>query len=215
MRYLCFHSVDDLALDLLVELNTINRLVLAEVEVLGVLLQLPFVHVEDGLLQGLRPLRTGHRVQTLNVIHLVHMVELLSLLGSRLTPLSGDEEVGGSLLIHVTCQIQWDCRELLSRTALAEKKMEIVRHFHNLAEILLQLVCNCLELTGTMRHLDDANAEAVMIEEIVTRLFHDRARQRTGTRVEVVLDLDSLARGHGALRDLTEGCKGTFRLNCS
>ena len=79
--------------------------------------------------------------------------------------------------------------ELLRRAALLEQNSEIVWHLHDFPEIVAQTLGDLRELLLAMRHLDHANAHALVVNELFLGYFHDGGRQARWPRVEIVLYL--------------------------
>lgn len=88
----------------------------------------------------------------------------------------------------MACQVQRDRGELLRRSSLLKQDVEVARHFHHFSKIVLQLCRNRRELFLTMGHFYDADAEALVVEEILLRPLHHSRRQARRPRVEIMLD---------------------------
>lgn len=91
MRNLSPHSIHNLTHHSLVQLDTINTLVLTEVEVLSLAIELPVFQIHDRILHRLMLSLTFLHF---NLVDLMDFVVLFGLLRSSLTPLTRDQEIG-------------------------------------------------------------------------------------------------------------------------
>lgn len=64
-------------------------------------------------------------------------------------------------------QVQRHGCELLIATTLREENLEMIRHFHNLAEVDLELPSDVLECLLSVRHLSNTYAHSLIVNEVL------------------------------------------------
>ena len=164
---------EDVALGVgqLVPRDAVDGLVLADVDVVGILGDLEVGAVGH---VGVVLVLAGRGDDDL--------ADLLRFLDGLLGPCAG-LDVDGLAVLH---QVHRDHGELERRAALDEQDLVVVGDAHEVAQILLSLVDDLLEDRGAVRHFHDAHAAAAVVHHLVPDLFQNGFRHhgRAGGEVK-------------------------------
>ena len=150
--------------------DAVDGLVLADVDVIGVLGNVQIGAVGD---IGVVLILGGSGDDDL--------ADLLGFLDGFLGPGTG-LDVDGLAVLH---EVHGDHGELQGGAALDEEDFIIVGDAHEIAQILLGFVDDLLENRGTMAHFHDAHAAAAVVHHFVADLLQHGFRHHRGTGGEV------------------------------
>mmetsp|Transcript_889 Transcript_889/g.1216 ORF Transcript_889/g.1216 Transcript_889/m.1216 type:complete len:437 (-) Transcript_889:85-1395(-) len=167
------------------ELNTLDGLIVAVVDILGVSTQLPAINSGDGLIVSL----AGK----------VRLAELLALIEGLLRPGASDNVVNDVALLG---KVKRNHRELSRGTTLKEENLVIEGDVQKLAKVSLSPLNNAVELLAAMAHLHDAHAAALPVNKISLSLLKNIHRKHCRASREVI---NTLGLGSANLHRLANG----------
>mmetsp|Transcript_24602 Transcript_24602/g.64247 ORF Transcript_24602/g.64247 Transcript_24602/m.64247 type:complete len:268 (-) Transcript_24602:91-894(-) len=154
------------------ELDAVHGLVVAVVDVRGLLVELPSRVLRDGCVLG-----------RLGVADVVRDAVLLALLGRLVAPLAGDDVVGLGLRAE---HVEGHGGELQCGAALRENDLVVARDPVDVPEVLLGLRGDGHVLLGAVRHLHHAHPRTLVVHELPLHLLEHLQRHLAGARGEVV-----------------------------
>ena len=161
----------------LVILGTENGVVLADVEILGILRELQIAAVRD---IGEVLVFTGGRNANFS--------ELLGFFNGLLGPAAGvDIDTGTALL-----EVHGDHGEIQMGTAVQEKDLVILRDTDDLSEISFSGIDDILEHFGAMAHLHDRHTAALVVEHVGSSLLQHLYGQNGRTSRKIVSAMHNL-----------------------
>ena len=153
------------------ELGAVNGVVLADVDVVGIL--------GNGQVGAVGDVGEGSILGGSDGVGLA--IEL-GFLPCLLGPLAGDDVVG-NLVFH---QVHGNHGELLVGAALEEQDLVVIGNVHQLPQVSLGLVDDALVGLGTVAHFHDGHAGALVIEHLGGNFSQNFLRQNGGTCGKIV-----------------------------
>ena len=151
--------------------HTVDGLVLADVDIVGIL-----GDVEVGAIGDVAV------VLVLGGSGDDDFAVLLGLSDGLLGPGAG-LDVDGLAVLH---QVPGHSRELQRSAALNEQDLVVVGNAHQVAQVSLGLVDDLLENLGAVAHFHDAHAAAAVVHHLVTDFLQDGLRHHSGACGEVI-----------------------------
>lgn len=136
------------------ELDSLHCLVVAEVEELGVLSDVPLAWVCHGC-----------AARVLVICHFVHVAELSAFIDRALGPKTG-RHIVSCLVGIIREQVVADGRELVGGSALVHHDSEVVRHFEDRLDVGSALLGDSAPDLATVAHLHDGDAGALVAHEV-------------------------------------------------